>query len=172
MAPACPRRRVRSSRLLLPLLWLLLAWASGRQTWLAPYRKAFLAFFAVSLGLWGAWLIGDWPLRRLGLALDSLEGVAAAKVAEVVPVVAAILIVNRLEGEDWAGLFLRRGRLGRSLLYGAGLGAVLWLIFLAMGGWQAIAYAGASRLLAALPFCCSLRWRTGSWRSSGIAAST
>lgn len=138
-------------RLLLPALWLLLAWAAGRSARLAAWRPVCLAFFAVSLGIMAAWLAGPWPLRWLGLTTDSLRGMVVAKLTEAAAIVAAILGVSRLEGALLTDLALRRGRLGRSLVRGAGVAALLWLFFMAMGGWQAIVYLGASRLLAALP---------------------
>jgi membrane protease YdiL (CAAX protease family) len=138
-------------KLLLPVLWLSVAWIAGATPRLKPYRSVLLAFFAVSLGIWLAWLIGSWPLRLLGLKTDSLPGLAVAKLSEAAPIVASILVVNHLEGKNLAGLCLRKGRLGLSLALGLAIGALCWLLFLAMGGWQAIAYAGPIRLLAALP---------------------
>lgn len=139
-------------KLALPALWLLLAWAAGRTPAFHTYRSVLLAFFAVSLGLLIAWLIGAWPLQKLGLATDSLPGMVVAKLAEAIPIVASILIVNRLEGKSLADLHLRRGRLGVGLMGGAAIGLLLSSIFLLMGGRQALAYAGPSRLLAALPY--------------------
>ena len=139
-------------KLLLPLLWLLLAWLAGLTTRLKPYRPVLLAFFAVSQGIWLAWLVANWPLRLLSLTPDALPGMAVGKLSETLPIVASILLVNRLTGGDLGGLYLRRGRLGLSLALGLAIAALCWLFFLAMGGGQAIAYAGPARLLAALPW--------------------
>jgi membrane protease YdiL (CAAX protease family) len=148
---AIPRAAQPVIELLLAVLWLLLAWLAGRNAGLKPYRSVLLAFFAVSLGLWLDWLIGGWPLQWLGLSVQTLPGMAAAKLFEVLPIVAVILIVNRLEGRDLGALSLRRGRLVLSLLLGIAVGGLCFLFFLAMGGWQALVYAGPARLLAALP---------------------
>ena len=103
-----------------------------------------MAFFGVSLGIWLTSLVGALPLRWLGLNPDtSLLGLAVGKVSEVLPIVAAILLVNRLEGGTPGRLLLRKGQLGLSLALGLALGAVLFALFLAMGGWEAIAYVGA-----------------------------
>lgn len=139
-------------RALTPLVWLLLAWLTSLKPAFKPYRPVFMAFFGVSLGIWLTSLVGAWPLRRLGLNPDtSLLGLAAAKVFEVAPITTAILLVNRLEGGSLGRLLLRRGKLGLSLVLGLALGAVLFALFLAMGGWEAIVYAGLARLLAAIP---------------------
>jgi membrane protease YdiL (CAAX protease family) len=138
-------------RLLLALLWLLLAWLAGASDHLRTYRSVLLAFFGVSFGIWLATMIGDWPSRLMSLDPDSLQGLAVAKVGDVVPIVAAILVVNKLDGGGLDRLYLRNGKIGLSLVLGLAIGALCGLMFLAMGGAQAIAYAGPVRLLAALP---------------------
>ncbi len=139
-------------RALLPVTWLALAWLAGLRAASRPYRPVFMAFFGVSLGIWLTSLLGNLPLRWLRLNPDtSLLGLAVAKVVEVLPIVAAILLVNRLEGGAPGRLLLQKGKLRLSLALGLALGAVLFALFLAMGGWEAIAYVGAPRLLAATP---------------------
>ncbi len=139
-------------RVLAPVLWLLLAWLAGLKAAFKPYRPVFLAFFGVSLGIWLTSLAGAWPLRWLGLDPNSsLPGLAVAKFFEVLPIVAAILLVNRLEGGGLGRLLLRRGKLTLSLVLGLALGALIFAQFLALGGWQAIAYISLPRLLAAAP---------------------
>lgn len=141
-----------SLRVLVALLWLALAWLAGRRAASKPYRSVFLAFFAVSLGIWLSGLASPWPLRWLGLNSDaSMLGMAVAKAAEVLPIVLAILLVNRLDGGGPGRLLLRRGKLGLSLALGLAVGALLFVLFLAMGGWDAIVYLGPARLLAAAP---------------------
>jgi membrane protease YdiL (CAAX protease family) len=138
-------------RACLALLWLSLAWLAGRSAALGAYRSVLLAFFGVSFGIWLASLVGGLPLRWLNLTADSLPGLVAGKLSEVTPIIAAILLVNRLEGGDLGRLLLRRGRLGLSLGLGLAVGALCLVIFLAMGGWEAVSFAGPARLLAALP---------------------
>lgn len=139
-------------RVLAPLAWLALAWLTGLKAASRPYRAVFMAFFGVSLGIWLTSLVGALPLRWLGLNPDtSLLGLAVGKVSEVLPIIAAILLVNRLEGGAPGRLLLQKGKLRLSLALGLALGAVLFALFLAMGGWEAIAYVGAPRLLAATP---------------------
>ncbi len=139
-------------RALLPVLWLSLAWLGGVNAGLRAYRSVFLAFFGVSSGIWLASLVGGWPLSWLGLDPDtSLLGLAVGKVSEVLPMVAAILLVNRLEGGNPGRLLIRRGRLGLSLALGLAVGALCGLIFLAMGGWEALVFIGPARLMSALP---------------------
>lgn len=139
-------------RALAPLVWLAFAALSGLKPAFKPYRPVFMAFFGVSLGIWLSSLVGAWPLRRMGLNPDtSLLGLAVGKLSEVLPIVAAILLVNRLEGGGPGRLLLRRGKLGLSLVLGLALGALLFALFLAMGGWEAIAYVGPARLVAATP---------------------
>jgi membrane protease YdiL (CAAX protease family) len=139
-------------RALAPAVWLALAGLAGLKPASRPYRAVFMAFFGVSLGIWWASLIGDAPLRALGLNPNtSLAGLAASKLSEVLPIIAAILLVNRLEGGAPGRLLLQKGRLRLSLALGLALGAVLFALFLAMGGWEAITYVGAPRLLAATP---------------------
>lgn len=139
-------------RALAPVAWLGLAWLTGLSAATRPYRAVFMAFFGVSLGIWLTSLVGNLPLRRLGLNPDtSLLGLAVGKVSEVLPIVAAILLVNRLEGGAPGRLLLQKGKLGLSLALGLALGAILFALFLAMGGWEAITYVGAPRLFAATP---------------------
>jgi len=66
------------------MVWLALAWLSSLAPPLKPYRPVLLAFFAVSLGIALDWLVGDWPLRTLGLTVNSLPGLVAGKLFEVV----------------------------------------------------------------------------------------
>lgn len=150
--PLLPPSLRPTLRALMALLWLLLAWLAGMKPTFTPYRPVLMAFFGVSFGIWLATLVGAWPLRWLGLNADtSLLGLAVGKLAEVLPIVAGILLVNRLEGGGLGRLLLRRGQLGLSLSLGLAVGCLIVVLFLAMGGWEAIAYVGPARLLAAAP---------------------
>lgn len=136
----------------LPLLWGGLAWASSRSRRLAPFRTVLWSLFGVSLGFALAYLVGDHPLRWLGLSTGEPRGAAADKLlAEVLPISGAILLATTLAGKRLAWLGLRRGRLGLSL----GLGLLSSVPLL---GLFVLDPSGGSSALLALPAATILAW--------------
>ncbi len=131
----------------LPVALLVLTWLLGRREGLRPYQNIFRALFAVSLGIWLAWLLAQmWDFSGAG-AWET----AVLKLIEVFPIVAAILVVNRLAGHNLAWLYVRKGQIWRSLGLGLLVGALLALLFFTTGGFQLVAAGGMAYLAAWLP---------------------
>ncbi len=115
----------------------------GKPAWETDY-----AFLAVAAGLLAAGLVGAPLLGWLGISGEDARGYAVSKIGETLPIIVIILLLVRWSGRDFSGLYLRRGRLGRSLLGGLLVGLVLFGYFLSQGGWQVFV---GSNLITLLP---------------------
>ena len=138
----------------LPALWGVLAIATTRIERLRPIRPILLSLFGVSLGFGLAYVVGDWPLERLGLAAATPQGAAVAKASEAIPMLAAIFLATSLARRNFGSLSLRKGRLWLSLGLGL-LSAVPLLGFLALvpgTGTEALLATPAATVLSWLPW--------------------
>jgi membrane protease YdiL (CAAX protease family) len=106
------------------------AFACFRLEKLKPYYPVALAFAVSALGLFLAWTTQDWTTALLKAAPVSPRGVALLKFAEAVPMVLPALILIPIFGKGYGSIYLQRGKLGRTLLLGLGLAAVLVAFFL------------------------------------------
>jgi membrane protease YdiL (CAAX protease family) len=141
------------------------AWlALRRSERLQPYRSILLGFFSVSLGLLLAQVLGNLPMRLLGLSVTTVRGIAVAKSGEALPIVLSILAVHFAAGGHAEDLFLAGGNLKLGLTAGVlGLGA-----FATIGALQAAGSGLAwPRVAAALPwialFVCSNAFMEELW---------
>jgi membrane protease YdiL (CAAX protease family) len=98
------------------------------------FEKIYQAFFMVALGFLMAWLFGGWYDLVPGYDGDSLAGWTIAKVAEVLPIVLTILILNPLFHNNMESLYLRKGKIGKSILMGLLICPLSLLQFAAQGG--------------------------------------
>ncbi len=96
-------------------------------------RLSFSFLFA-SVGLLLAWFFGKWYQLIPGLSIDTVEGIAIAKVAEVIPIVFAILVGTWLIERSYTPVFLTGGESKRSVKLGILLSPVALIPFFAMGG--------------------------------------
>ena len=101
-----------------------------------PAWQTSLAFFAVIAGIYVASLVGNRPLDWLHIASNDARGYAVSKICEVLPIILAIFLAVMISGRGLAGLNLKRGRPGLSILGGLAIGLVLFAYFLSQGGWQ------------------------------------
>jgi membrane protease YdiL (CAAX protease family) len=90
-------------------------------------------FLIVSIGLLLAWILGRWYQLIPGLSLSTVEGVTVAKVAEVLPVVLAILVGVWLVEKDFTPIFLRGGDLKRSFKLGILVSPAVLLVVIPLG---------------------------------------
>ena len=61
-----------------------------------------LSLFGVSLGFGLAYVVGDWPLEKLGLPAATPQGAAVAKASEALPMCAAIFLATFLARRNLA----------------------------------------------------------------------
>ncbi|MFW9961196.1 MAG: CPBP family intramembrane glutamic endopeptidase [Candidatus Thorarchaeota archaeon] len=97
------------------------------------WRLSF-SFLIASIGLLCAWIFGRWYELIPGLSLTTIEGVALAKFAEVLPIVIPIIIGIWLVERDFTMIFLSGGNLKRSVILGLVLSPVALIPFFALGG--------------------------------------
>ena len=80
-----------------------------------------------------AFLAGSFVSEGLGILLgastNTLSGIARLKFSEMVPLVATILVLNRLFGNDLGTLYLKRGNWKLNLLAGGGSMIVFVIVF-------------------------------------------
>jgi membrane protease YdiL (CAAX protease family) len=98
------------------------------------YWKISYALLISSVGLVLAGFFGNWHTLIPGLSLSTVEGVSIAKVAEVLPIVATILIGTWLVERDFTPVFLRGGDLKKTLKIGLTVSPVALIPFFALGG--------------------------------------
>ncbi len=98
------------------------------------YWKVSYALLISSVGLVLAWFFGNWHTLIPGLSTSTVEGLAIAKVAEVIPIVVTILIGTWLIERDFTPVFLRGGDLKKTLKIGLIVSPVALIPFFALGG--------------------------------------
>lgn len=86
-----------------------------KEYWQLP-----MTLFIAALSLLLTSLSGNWLLNLLGLTLGSPSGIAVAKLSDAIPIVATVLIVNRMFGFDLGSIYVQKGHLKRGLAIGLG----------------------------------------------------
>jgi len=101
---------------------------------LQPYWRVLFSFAVSSAGLLAAWYLGQ--LFRLipGLSISTVEGVAIAKIAEVFPIIVAIVLGVWIVEKDMTSVFLKGGNVKRSITLGLLVSPLGLITFLALGG--------------------------------------
>jgi membrane protease YdiL (CAAX protease family) len=102
-------------------------WLRQTGRWNQYWRVAY-AFFVASFALPVTLLTAGWVSRvlgRLALTADTAEGMAVAKVCEVMLVSVPILVLTKLSGADLGSIFVKRG----NLKLGLGIGGLVFLNF-------------------------------------------
>jgi len=86
-------------------------WVARGEHGISRFRPVFFAYFTAVLALSLGYFFGDWGLRLCGLTTQTPAGVAVAKFSEAFLTVVGILVAARLCGENFASLYIRKGRL-------------------------------------------------------------
>jgi membrane protease YdiL (CAAX protease family) len=120
----------------------LLLFKRGQPAW-----EKSLAFLAISAGLLAAGLLRGLGLEWLHISASTAQGFAIDKINETLPIILIILLLVWWSRRDLHGLYLRRGRLGLSLLGGIAIGVLLFAYFLSQGGWQVFQNGNLKALL-------------------------
>jgi membrane protease YdiL (CAAX protease family) len=97
------------------------------------WRLSF-SFLIASIGLFCARIFGRWYELIPGLSTATVEGVAVAKFAEVLPIVIPIIIGIWLLERDFTTVFLTGGDFKKSVMLGLVLSPVALIPFFALGG--------------------------------------
>ncbi|MFW9804513.1 MAG: lysostaphin resistance A-like protein [Candidatus Thorarchaeota archaeon] len=130
-----PRESILISRVsvvgILLLSTFILYRSKGR--WHEFWRLSFF-FMIASLGFLLAWFFGRWYQLIPGLSTSTVEGAAVAKVAEVLPIVSAILVGLWLVEKDFAYFYLRGGDLKKSIKIGLLVSPAGLYAFVLLGG--------------------------------------
>jgi len=98
------------------------------------YCKISFSFLIVSIGLLLAWYFGRWYDLIPGLSTSTVEGVAVAKIGEVLPIVLAMLVGTWLIEKDFTPVFIRGGDLKKTFKLGLIISPVAFIPFVALGG--------------------------------------
>lgn len=135
---------ILSAGFLVAAVWL------KRNERLAKYWQISFAFFIASFTLVFTQIFGglsEMLLGWLNLTTMTSQGIAVAKVSEVVMIVIPIIVLTKLSGGDLGSLFLRRG----NLKWGLGIGTLVMFNFAAsVFLFFAARYTGIDKLGAAL----------------------
>jgi membrane protease YdiL (CAAX protease family) len=133
----------------LPLVLLLITFASARFERLRPWKPVSIALLAASCGFLAAWLLSDRILAALGVLPQSVSGIALAKLSESTLIVAAAWLVALIGGMSRTDLYLQRGRVHIWLPIGLAAFGVFSVLFLSQ--WTKAGLTTAA-LLGALPW--------------------
>jgi len=120
-------------KIAVPIILLLSTWTIHR-TENIKYRNISFGFFAVSLGFLLTYFLGRWASFIPGLVIESVEGWAIAKVAEVIPIIATVLILAVVYGEDLKDSYLIGGNLKKTGMLGIAALPLSIIQYLVMGG--------------------------------------
>jgi membrane protease YdiL (CAAX protease family) len=98
------------------------------------YWKLSCSFLIASIGFLFAWIFGHWYSLIPGLLLDTVEGAAVAKVAEVLPIISTILVGVWIIEKDFSSIYLNGGNIRQSIKLGIIISPGALFIFVALGG--------------------------------------
>ncbi len=115
----------------LPFLLLAAAWLCGRSESLRKWRGVLLAFMAASTGFLVSWFFNDYLLGLAGAAVDTVQGIALAKMTESVLIVLPSYLVARAGGITNREMYLCRGKMKVWMVIGIGAFIAFFTIFLA-----------------------------------------
>ncbi len=101
-----------------------------------PAWETALGFLAVSFGIYVSGLLGGLLLDCFSISGEDARGFAVDKINETLPIIISILAAVLLSKHNLRELYIKRGRLGWSLLGGLAVGVLLFAYFLSQGGWQ------------------------------------
>ena len=90
------------------------------------YWRVTYAFFVASMAYPTTWFTIDWVNRLIGrfsLTPDTTQGMAVAKLIEVILVTVPIIVLTKLSGADLGSIFLKRG----NLKLGLGVGGLVFV---------------------------------------------
>ncbi|MFW9793919.1 MAG: lysostaphin resistance A-like protein [Candidatus Thorarchaeota archaeon] len=104
---------------------------SGRKD---KYWKLSFSFLIASIGLLLAWIFGRWYTLIPGISLSTVEGIAIAKVAEVLPIVLSIIVGIWVTEREFTSVFLRGGSIRKSIKLGLLASPAALFPFVALGG--------------------------------------
>ena len=124
-------------------------WVARDGHRLSRFRPVFFAYFAAVFGLSLGFFFADPGLKLLGLTTQTPVGVAMAKLLQASLIVIGILVVARLCGEDFASLYIQRGRLILGLCVGLAAAAALLVLSLLQPAVRAL---GTDRLMSLAPW--------------------
>jgi membrane protease YdiL (CAAX protease family) len=116
------------------------------------YWKVSCSFLVASIGLLFAWIFGRWYSLIPGLIPDTVEGAAIAKVAEVLPIILAILAGVWIIERDFSVIYLNGGNFRQSIKLGIIISPGALFVFVALGGLGFS--ATANEVIAWMPWIC------------------
>ena len=120
-------------KIAVPIVLLFSTWFIHR-TGNIQYRNISFSFFAVSLGFLLTFFLGRWASLIPGLVLESVEGWAIAKVAEVIPIIATVIILAVVYRENLRDIYLVGGNLKKTVMLGIAVLPLSFIQYLVMGG--------------------------------------
>ena len=89
-----------------------------RQPTLKMYWPVAYALFVAAAANLVNWLLGNWLLPLFSAEITVAQDLAIDKVAQSLPVVATIIVLTLLAGNDLGSIFLQRGRVKAWLTFG------------------------------------------------------
>ncbi len=98
------------------------------------YWKLSASFLIVSIGFLLTWFLGNWHELIPGLSVSTVEGVAIAKVAEVIPMIMSMIVGTWLIEKEYTSVFLLGGDLKKSFKLGILTSPVGLIIIIPLGG--------------------------------------
>jgi membrane protease YdiL (CAAX protease family) len=144
--PAAARNLVK---VLLPAVLFLAFRGCQRRECLEAWSPACAGLLAASTAFLASWLISGRIIGLFGVTTQSLQGLALAKLFDVVPLVFAALVVARLSGFSWKDLYLCQGKTRAWLAIGSLAFVGFSAVFLVQARVSGIA---APALLSAAPW--------------------
>jgi membrane protease YdiL (CAAX protease family) len=128
----------------------ILYWSEGQSN---KYWKLSFSFLISSIGLTLAWFFGRWYQLIPGLSTSTVQGAAVAKIAEVLPIISAILVGMWLVEKDFTSMYLRGGDLMKSMKLGLLASFAALIPFVAIGGLGLT--ATPAMILSWMPWMCA-----------------
>jgi membrane protease YdiL (CAAX protease family) len=136
-------------RIALPIIFLIGTVASRRMESLQKYHRVSAGFLAASSAFLVSHWASIWLVRASGMSMDSVAGLAIAKLADALPIIVTILVVTRITGFTFEDLYLIRGRLAVWLIVGIGSFCCFFVFFVLLARDLGL---GSDRILALLPW--------------------